>query len=114
MDRDIKMVVYVKDSEQFKKSIALIRRVLEQELETDEKLKKQRCYTITGKLAHLLPEECVAELEALHQRMKSQQRPLLFIQLRMLQEVVELLWAFYIHINLENLWLPGGYNRIDE
>ncbi|NES00493.1 MAG: hypothetical protein F6J86_43060 [Symploca sp. SIO1B1] len=75
---------------------------------------KRRDYDITGKLARILPEECIGELEALHQRMKSQQRPLWFIQLRMLQEVVELLWAFYIQINLENLWLPGKNNRIDD
>ncbi|NEQ68751.1 MAG: hypothetical protein F6K21_25270 [Symploca sp. SIO2D2] len=74
--------------------------------------RNQTSLTLTGQL--FLPEECIADLEALHQRMKSQQRPLWFIQLRMLQEVVELLWAFYIHINLENLWLPGKNDSVDE
>jgi len=76
------------------------------------KPQNQKCLTLTGQL--FFPEEYIAELEALHQRMKSQQRPLWFIQLRMFQEVVELLWAFYIHINVENLWLPGRHNEIDE
>ncbi|NER52634.1 MAG: hypothetical protein F6J92_39545 [Symploca sp. SIO1A3] len=68
--------------------------------------------TLTGQL--FLPEECIADLEALHQRMKSQQCPLWFIQLRMLQEIVELLWAFQIHIRIENFWLPGKSDSIDE
>jgi len=68
--------------------------------------------SLTGQF--FLPEEYIAELEALHQRMKSQQKPLWFIQLRMLQEVVELLWAFYIHIRIENLWLPGINKKIDD
>ncbi|NES24255.1 MAG: hypothetical protein F6K41_36420 [Symploca sp. SIO3E6] len=76
------------------------------------KQQNQVSLTLTGEL--FFPEECIAELEALHQRMKSQQQPLWFIQFRMLQEIVELLWAFYIHINLENLWLPGKHNSIDE
>ena len=78
------------------------------------KLKKQRHYAITSKLVYILPEECIAELQTLHQRMKSQQRPLWFIRLRMLQEIVELLWAFHVHIKLENLWLPGKNNKMDE
>jgi len=74
--------------------------------------RNQASLTLTGQL--FLPEECIADLEALHQRMKSQQQPLWFIQLRMLQEVVELLWAFHIHIRIENLWLPGKNDSIDE
>ncbi len=70
--------------------------------------------TLTNQLIVVFPEECVAELEVLHQRMKFQQHPLWLIQLRILQEVVELLWAFYIHINFENLWVPGKNSKIDE
>ncbi|NEP11754.1 MAG: hypothetical protein F6K14_16385 [Symploca sp. SIO2C1] len=70
--------------------------------------------TLISQLIVVFPEEYVAELGALYQRMKFQQRPLWLIQLRILEEVVELLWAFYIHINFENFWLPGKNNRIDE
>ncbi|NEP13762.1 MAG: hypothetical protein F6K14_26885 [Symploca sp. SIO2C1] len=76
------------------------------------RLRNQVSLTLTGQL--FFPEECIAELEALHQRMKSQQRPLWFIRLKMLQEIVELLWAFHVHIKFENLWLPGKNNKMDE
>ncbi|MEH2081855.1 MAG: hypothetical protein V7K89_18290 [Nostoc sp.] len=66
---------------------------------------------LTGQLIIVLPEECIAELEALHQQMKSDQRSIWFIRRIMLRSILESLWAFFILINFENLWLPRNKGR---
>ncbi|MBD2168654.1 hypothetical protein H6G04_30200 [Calothrix membranacea FACHB-236] len=72
--------------------------------------------TLTGQLIIVLPEECITELEALHQQMKSEERSIWVIRTIMLWSVLELLWAFHIQINVENFWLPKskGHTKIDE
>ncbi|MBD2168653.1 hypothetical protein H6G04_30195 [Calothrix membranacea FACHB-236] len=71
--------------------------------------------TLTGQLIIIFPEEWVAELEASHQLLKSQERSIWVIRKKMLKAVVQLLWA-YFQINVENLWLPKskGRNKIDK
>ena len=69
---------------------------------------------LTGHLVLVLPEECIADLAALHQRLQAQKRPRWFIRLRMVQEILELMFGIYIRINLDNLFLPGWGNRIDD
>jgi hypothetical protein len=71
--------------------------------------------TLTGQLICFFPEECIAELEALHEKMKSEQRSNWLIHMIMLQNFLGLLWAFYVQINIENLWLPQhrGHKNID-
>ncbi len=68
----------------------------------------------TGQLIVVLPEECVAELTMLKQRMQAEQRPSWFIRLRLIQETLELLLAFSIRIRLDNLGLPSQEKRIDD
>lgn len=71
---------------------------------------------LIGQLITFIPEECVAELGALYQQKKSEQHSIWFIRTIMLWSFLELLWAFYIQINVENLWLPNSKERkkIDE
>ena len=70
--------------------------------------------SFTEQLLGVFPEEYVAELTALQQRMNTAGKPEWYIQLRMLQEVLELALALYIQINLDNLWLPGNNQSIDD
>ena len=71
---------------------------------------------LTGHLVLVLPEECVAELAALQQRLKQQQRPVWFVRCRMVQETLALMVGVYVQINLDNWGLPGQGNsrRIDD
>jgi hypothetical protein len=61
-------------------------------------------------LSLFFPEECAAELGALHQRLKVNGKSTWFIRLRMIQEILELLVAIYIQIKIEDLWLPQKSN----
>jgi len=69
---------------------------------------------LTGHLVLILPEECVAELAALHQRLRKQQHPRWYVRFRMVQEVLELMFGVYVQVNLDNWGLPGWSNRIDD
>lgn len=62
--------------------------------------------SLTGQLICFLPEECIGELEALHQQMKSEQRSIWLIRMIILGNFLELLWAFYVQIKIDNLRLP--------
>lgn len=53
-----------------------------------------------------LPEEATADLAALRQRLKRSRRNPVYIQLRTAWHFLEILWAFYIKIKIDNLWLP--------
>jgi cation transport ATPase len=67
--------------------------------------------TLTGQLICFFPEECIAELEALHKQMGSEQHSIWLIRMIMLQNFLELFLAFYVQINIENLWLPQHRGR---
>lgn len=54
-----------------------------------------------------LPEEAVAELAAFHQRLKRSRKNAIYIQFRMTWHFLETLWAFYIKIKIDNLWLAN-------
>ena len=54
---------------------------------------------------YVLPEDVITVLSGLHQRMEKEKKPLWYIQLRLIQETLELLFAIYIQMKLENLWL---------
>lgn len=53
-----------------------------------------------------LPEEATADLAALRQRLKRSRKNPAYIQLRTAWHVLEILWAFYIKIKIDNLRLP--------
>ena len=58
-------------------------------------------------LAHkLLTEDCVAELTALYHQLQAQNKPKWLIVITITWNFLELFWAFYIQIKIENLWLP--------
>ena len=71
---------------------------------------------LTKHLALVLPEECVAELAALQQRLRKQQRPGWFICFRLVQETLALMFGVYIQIDFDNWRLPGAGSsrRIDD
>lgn len=78
--------------------------------------RNQMSLTLTGQLICFFPEEYIAELGALHKQMKSEQRSNWVIRMIMLKNILELFLAFYVQINIENLWLPQyrGRKNIDE
>lgn len=53
-----------------------------------------------------LPEEATADLAAFRQRLKRSKKNPIYIQLRTAWHFLEILWAFYIQIKIDNLWLP--------
>jgi hypothetical protein len=68
--------------------------------------------SLTGQLILFLPEECTAELGALEHRLKAEKENSLWrIRLFLLWCFLELLWSFYVQINLENLTLPNFSQR---
>ena len=71
---------------------------------------------LTGHLVLVLPEECVAELAALLQRLKKQQHPGWFVRFRLVQETLALMVGVYVQINFDNWRLPGAGSsrRIDD
>jgi hypothetical protein len=71
-------------------------------------------FSPTAKLIVLLPEEYIAELSVLLQRMKKAKASPWEIRLRFLTEFLTLLWVFYIQIKFENLWLPSDNHEIDD
>lgn len=62
---------------------------------------------LLGRASKSLPEEAVADLAALRQRLKRSRKNPIYIQLRMAWHFLEILWAFYIKIKIDNLWLPN-------
>jgi hypothetical protein len=77
------------------------------------RLPRLRVMPLVGQLIYFLPEECVAEFGAFHQRLKSQKCSKLLIQLLLLYCVIELFWVFYIRIQIDNFLLPSN-KKIDE
>lgn len=61
-----------------------------------------------------LPEECAAEMGALHQRLKKKGIPPWEIRRRLCEEFLFLLWAFYIQVRLDNIYLPWSDRTIDD
>jgi hypothetical protein len=61
---------------------------------------------LLGRASKSLPEEATAELAALRQRLKRSRKTPVYIQLRTAWHFLEILWAFYIKIKIDNLWLP--------
>jgi hypothetical protein len=59
------------------------------------------------------PEEAVSELGVLLERLKSQNRSEIVIWAIFLRSILELFWAFYIQIKIENLWLSRS-KKIDD
>jgi hypothetical protein len=57
-------------------------------------------------LRSITPEEAVADLAALRQRLKRSKKHSTYIQLRMAWEFLYLMWAVHIQIKIGNLWLP--------
>ncbi len=72
--------------------------------EQNEQSRKPR--TLINLLKSITPEEAVADLAALQQRLKRSKKHPTYIQLRTAWEFLYLLWAVHIQIKIENLWLP--------
>jgi hypothetical protein len=77
------------------------------------RLRAQIAMPLTGQLICFLPEECVAELSVFRQRLQSQKRSELLIRLLLLCCIIQLFWAFYICIQIDNLCLPSN-KKIDD
>lgn len=60
------------------------------------------------------PEEVVAELNCLRERLTYENKSVLQIRCILFYEVLRLIWAFYIQIKIENLWLPPIDQKIDD
>lgn len=98
------------------KDVQVSEQIQIQELQRTETLILKRKQVLEGILpsdtwlSHIFPEECVAELAALHKRLINKKHSIWIIRLRMTQEIVELLWAFYVQIKIDNLLLSKKSN----
>ncbi|EKU97595.1 hypothetical protein Lepto7375DRAFT_6800 [Leptolyngbya sp. PCC 7375] len=61
-----------------------------------------------------LPEECIAEIGVLKQRMNRANAAPWHIRQRIVQEYLLLIWAVHIQAKLENLFLPSSNHQIDD
>jgi hypothetical protein len=64
-----------------------------------------------GYLGCYFPEEAVGELIALRRELTHTKKSRIVIEITLLYVVFTLIWAFYIQINIENLWLPSKDQR---
>ena len=71
------------------------------------RFRRQTRLWLIGHLRYVLPEECVAELAVLYQRLKRQRFPHWQIRCFIMWEALELIVGVYIRIKFDNLWLPG-------
>ncbi len=62
----------------------------------------------------LFPEECVAELEAFSRQLHSSNKPRWLINMIVLGSYLELIFALYIQIKVENIFLPNKNNQKNE
>lgn len=65
----------------------------------------------------LLPEDCIANITVLRRRLEKKKISSWRINLKLAQEIIYLLWAFYIRMPFENLMLPSddaGDRQIDD
>lgn len=71
-------------------------------LVSEKRLTKKK----TSQLIRFIPEECVAELTALSQQLKSNNYPTWLIKMIIFKCFLELIFAFYIQIKIDNFRLP--------
>jgi HEAT repeat protein len=57
------------------------------------------------------PEEAVSELIAFRCELTQAKKPTILIETTLLYVIFTLIWAFYIQINIDNLWLPSKDQR---
>lgn len=76
------------------------------QVSSEQNEQSRKPHTIINLLKSITPEEAVADLAALQQRLKRSKKHPTYIQLRMAWEFLYLLWAVHIQIKIENLWLP--------
>jgi HEAT repeat protein len=57
------------------------------------------------------PEEVVSELSALRSELTQAKKSTLLVETTLLYVIFTLIWAFYIQINIDNLWLPSKDQR---
>lgn len=71
------------------------------------RIQNQTSLSFAGQLFYFLPEECVAELGALSQQLKSNNYPNWLIKMIIFKCFLELTFALYIQINIDNFRLPS-------
>lgn len=71
------------------------------------KMQNQTSLSFAGQLICFLPEEYIAELEALSEQLKSNNCPTWVIQTITFKCFLELMFAFYIQIKIDNFRLPS-------
>jgi HEAT repeat protein len=64
-----------------------------------------------GHLICYFPREVVGELIAFRGELTQAKKPTILIETTLLYVVFTLIWAFYIQINIDNLWLPSKDQR---
>ena len=71
------------------------------------RMRNQISLSFTGQLICFIPEEFVAELEALSKQLKSNNYPVWLVQMIIFKCFLRLIFALYIQINIDNFWLPS-------
>jgi hypothetical protein len=74
-------------------------------------LKELQRITWKDHITCYFPEEVVSELSALRGELTQTKKSTLLIETTLLYVIFTLIWAFYIQINIDNLWLPSKDQR---
>jgi hypothetical protein len=70
--------------------------------------------TLLGYLINIFPEEIVSELTVLREQLTKEKKSIWLIRLSLFHQILTLVWAIYIQINLDNLTLSLRDRRIDK
>jgi hypothetical protein len=74
-------------------------------------LKELQRITWKDHITCYFPEEVVSELSALRGELTQTKKSTLLVETTLLYVIFTLIWAFYIQINIDNLWLPSKDQR---
>lgn len=70
--------------------------------------------TFSSHLKCYFPDEIVAELAALRERLTKEKKLIWLIRFRLFYQIITLAWGIYIEMNIDNLTSPSRDRRIDK
>jgi hypothetical protein len=63
-----------------------------------------RYLAFSSYLRYCFPEEAVADLAAFRKKLMDDKKPSWLIKVKILRQLIMLIWAFYFKIKIDNLW----------
>jgi hypothetical protein len=73
-----------------------------------------RYLAFSSYLRYCFPEEAVADLAAFRKKLMDDKKPSWLIKIKILRQLIMLIWAFYFKIKIDNLWSLFKNQNIDD